>query len=93
MSLTPEFGEEEFMQEEGEQRLREESGGAPPVWEGEIPSGLHPDRIYLDAEDNELHAEGKVCERCGMVITASQDVRRLPDGEWMHEVCPPHPPA
>ena len=43
---------------------------------------------YLDPESNEAHAAGQVCERCGTVITASQDVRLLPDGHWMHEVCP-----
>jgi hypothetical protein len=42
----------------------------------------------LDPEDNELHASGQVCERCGTVINATQDVRRLPDGHWVHEVCP-----
>jgi hypothetical protein len=44
---------------------------------------------YLEPEGNEAHAPGEVCERCGAVITASQDVRRLPDGRWIHEVCPP----
>jgi hypothetical protein len=43
---------------------------------------------YLEPEDNEAHASGKVCERCGAVITASEDVRLLPDGHWIHEVCP-----
>jgi hypothetical protein len=39
--------------------------------------------------DNEAHAAGLVCARCQTVITASQDVRRLPEGQWVHEVCPP----
>jgi hypothetical protein len=43
-----------------------------------------------DPEDNELHAPGQVCQRCGTVITATQDVRLLPDGHWVHEVCPVH---
>jgi hypothetical protein len=42
----------------------------------------------LDAEDNELHASGQLCERCGTVISATQDVRRLLDGHFVHEVCP-----
>lgn len=42
----------------------------------------------LDPEDNELHASGQVCERCGTVINTTQDVRRLPDGHFVHEVCP-----
>ncbi len=44
---------------------------------------------YLDPESNEAHAPGKVCERCGAVITATEDARLLPDGHWIHEVCPP----
>jgi hypothetical protein len=42
----------------------------------------------LGPEDNELHASGQVCARCGTVINATQDVRRLLDGGWVHEVCP-----
>jgi hypothetical protein len=30
-----------------------------------------------------------VCELCGNPIEASQDARRLPDRQWVHEVCPP----
>lgn len=40
-------------------------------------------------EDNEAHAAGQVCARCGVVVTVSQDVRRRADGRWVHEVCPP----
>ena len=73
---------------------REESAEGPPVWEGEAHSGLTRDRIYLEAEENELHAsEGAVCGLCATVITANQDARKLPDGQWVHEVCPPHRPA
>jgi hypothetical protein len=93
VSITPEFGEEGVMQEAEEERVREESRSGPPVWEGELHSGLTKDRIYLDAESNEAHVEGKVCERCGAAIAANQDARRLPDGQWVHEVCPPHPSA
>lgn len=46
---------------------------------------------YLDPEDNELHAPGQVCERCGSAIVAMQETRRLLDGHWVHEVCPIHP--
>jgi hypothetical protein len=46
---------------------------------------------YLGPEDNELHAPGQVCERCGSAISAMQEARRLPDGQWIHEVCPVHP--
>ena len=40
-------------------------------------------------EDNEAHAAGQICARCGAVVTVSQDVRRRADGRWVHEVCPP----
>ena len=94
MSLTPEFGDEGMMHQEEQEIEREESAESGPVWEGELQSGLTRDRIYLDAEENELHAaEGAVCELCGAAITANQDARRLPDGQWVHEVCPPHRPA
>jgi hypothetical protein len=43
---------------------------------------------YLNPEDNEAHAAGQVCARCGAVITASQDVRLGADDRWVHEVCP-----
>ena len=38
--------------------------------------------------DNAAHAPGNVCELCHSVIDADQDVRRLPDGNWIHEACP-----
>jgi hypothetical protein len=46
------------------------------------------ERAGIQAEDNELRASGQVCARCGQVITAAQDVRLLPDGHFVHEVCP-----
>jgi hypothetical protein len=45
-------------------------------------------RSHIEPEDNELHAAGQVCARCSTVITAGQDVRRQPDGQFVHEVCP-----
>jgi hypothetical protein len=51
----------------------------------------HPARLPGEAgqwEDNEAHAAGKVCERCGTVIAPGQDARRRPDGQWVHEICP-----
>ncbi len=39
-------------------------------------------------DDNEAHAPGKMCERCGQEIAAGQDARLLPDGSWVHEACP-----
>jgi hypothetical protein len=45
-------------------------------------------RDALVAEDNAAHAPGRACELCGTVITASQDARLRPDGQWIHEACP-----
>ena len=97
MTIRPEFGpdygqesyepptapatelvEEQHELYEGERELYEHEAGERAV-----------DR--LDTEDNELHAPGQVCERCGTVITAMQEARRLPDGHWVHEVCPVEP--
>ena len=88
MTVPPEYSEEEL--------LREQYGGARPAGreaegEREIREHDREDREveYLDPEDNEAHAPAQVCPRCGTVITAGQDARRLPDGRWVHEVCPP----
>jgi hypothetical protein len=43
---------------------------------------------YLNPEDNEAHATGQVCERCGKAITAGQDARLRAGGRWVHEACP-----
>lgn len=95
MTITPEYGEEERMRQQAE-------GPRPPGGEDPAEREIH-DRDqeereveYLEPETNEAHAPGQVCERCGVVITASQDARRRPDGRWIHEVCPPDlsgPPA
>lgn len=89
MTITPEFGEEERLSQE-EAKLKRQSEGLRPQEERELEEQHRAEResTYLDPEDNEAHAPGKVCERCGAVITASQDARRLPDGNWIHEVCP-----
>ena len=63
---------------EGERELYEHEAGEQEV-----------DRF--DPENNELHAPGQVCARCGTAISAMQEVRRLPDGRWVHEVCPVEP--
>jgi hypothetical protein len=89
MTIQPEYGEEERMRQQQSNALRPDDQGY--LVEREIQEHDREDREveYLDAEDNEAHAPGQVCERCGKVITAREDVRRLPDGHWMHEVCPP----
>jgi hypothetical protein len=63
----------------------EEDLGGPPERHGRV--GHHDRNGALDA-DNEAHAAGKVCGRCGAVITADQEVRRRADGQWVHEACP-----
>ena len=95
MTLTPEYGEEERMRQQSE-RLRQQSEGVLPEDREEAPEReiMEHDREdqeleYLDPEDNEAHAPGQVCERCGAVITAGQDARLRADGRWVHEVCPP----
>jgi hypothetical protein len=93
MSLTPEYGEEEILDLD-EAALRRKSSAHSPgvdyVGEQEVQERMLEDRelVGIDPEDNELHAAGQVCERCEQVITASQDVRRLVDGHFVHEVCP-----
>ena len=78
MTTPPNFGGREI--EEGV----EEDLGAPrqhhPV--------SHQDDTATTWDDNEAHAPGKACERCGAVITPGQDVRRRADGRWVHEICP-----
>jgi hypothetical protein len=93
MSLTPEYGEEELVSGR-EQRITDRSETPPspePGTEPEVKELETEDRElrYLDPETNEAHAPGQVCPRCHTVITPDQDVRRLPDGHWIHEVCPP----
>ena len=92
MSLTPEYGEEQLLgrDEAGVEQARtgvrpEQDGPEQELHEEERESR---ERRWMDAEDNELHAAGQVCERCGQTITGGQDVRRLPDGHFVHEVCP-----
>jgi hypothetical protein len=87
MTVSPEYSEEERMKQQAQ-------GGRPrdrgDVAEREIQEHDRAERELeqLEPEDNEAHAPGQVCERCGAVITVSDDVRRLPDGRWIHEVCP-----
>jgi len=94
MTIQPEYGEEERMRQQSEDLWQQSEGVLPQDREdspeGEIAEREREDRElqYLDPEANEAHAPGQVCARCGTVITASQDVRRRPDGRWVHEVCP-----
>jgi hypothetical protein len=78
VTTPPDFGGHEI--EEG---LLEDLGGPRE----EYPVG-HQDEDRLSWDDNEAHAAGKVCARCGAVISASEDARRRADGQWVHEICP-----
>jgi hypothetical protein len=78
MTVPPDFGGHEI--EEG---LLEDLGGPP-----ETHPAPHDDQAESDWDDNEAHAPGQVCARCGAVITAGQDARLRGDGQWAHEVCP-----
>jgi hypothetical protein len=78
MTTPPDFGGREI--EEG---LLEDLGA--PRKEHAVD---RPDEAGFGGDDNEAHAAGMVCARCGAVITASQDVRRRADGEWVHDDCP-----
>ena len=89
----PDYGQEQWEKpapppEELEEEERELYGGERELYEHEAGER---DVDRLDPEDNELHAPGQVCQRCGTVINATQDVRLLPDGHWVHEVCPVRP--
>ncbi len=78
MTTPPDFGGREI--EEG---LLEDLGGPRQ----EDAAG-HEDEDSSTWGDNEAHAPGEVCARCGAVIRPGQEVRRRADGRWMHEVCP-----
>lgn len=40
--------------------------------------------------DHSLHAAGRACARCGIAFDEDTPVRRTPDGEWIHDICPRH---
>lgn len=80
MTTPPDFGGLEF--EEG---LQEDLG--VPAERQRGPDDQ--DSGGLADDDNEEHAPGQVCARCGAVIASGQDVRHRADGRWVHEVCPP----
>ena len=40
-----------------------------------------------DFEENELHAVGQTCARCGRAIAAGEEVRRTASGGYQHEYC------
>jgi hypothetical protein len=78
VATPPDFGGRET--EEG---LMEDLGG--PKEEHPVQHLQEDPSAY---DDNEEHAAGQVCGRCGMVISAAQEARRRADGRWVHETCP-----
>jgi len=78
MTTPPDFGGRDL--EEG---LLEDLGGPP-----QEHAVLGEDEAESAWSDNEAHAAGKVCARCGAGIIAGQDVRRRVDGRWVHDLCP-----
>ena len=40
-----------------------------------------------DFEENELHADGQTCARCGRAIAPGEEVRRTASGGYQHEYC------
>jgi hypothetical protein len=90
MTVRPDFGSE--YGDEERKRFEEEATPGPGEADEEREIAEHEREDeevgYLDTESNEAHAAGQICERCGQSITAVQDVRRRPDGQWVHEECP-----
>jgi hypothetical protein len=82
MATPPDFGGREI--EEG----RLEELGVPVHGDRAADPGDLAATAVDDLNDNEAHAPGATCARCGAVIEAGQDVRRRADGRWVHEVCP-----
>ena len=90
MTVRPDFGPE--YGDEERQRFEDEAPPGPTEAEEErefLEREREDDEVeFVDAESNEAHATGQVCERCGQVITAVQDARRRLDGRWVHDECP-----
>ena len=94
ITMTPEDGDEKLTGQQSE-RMSEQSEGILPQDREDSPERDMKDRdledrelAYLNPEDNEAHAPGRVCARCGAVITARQDVRLGAGDRWVHEECP-----
>ena len=41
--------------------------------------------------DRGLRASGQHCARCGREFTEDTPVRRTPQGDWIHDICPTQP--
>ncbi len=89
MTNRPDFGPEYGQDELRSQHILPQERKDPLEREVEEREEEDQEAVYLEPEDNEAHAPGEVCERCGQIITASDDARLRPDGHWVHEECPP----
>jgi hypothetical protein len=92
----PEYSEEDRLRQPPA-RVRQRQGVLPPDRE-DAPEremeqqGRQAREVeFPGSAGHEAHAPGRVCERCGAVITDGQDARRLTDGRWIHEACPVAP--
>lgn len=85
MTTPPDFGGLEI--EEGVQEDLGLRQAAPAPGEPDDLAGLDAQESAA-LDDNEAHAPGALCARCGAEIEPGQDVRRRADGKWVHEVCP-----
>jgi len=66
-----------------------------PISHGSFRDIIDPERVEEAEEqlnptggDNEAHAGGKICKRCGQVIQANQAARLTGVNDWVHETCP-----
>jgi len=88
----PDYGQEQWEHPAPPPTILEEE--QRELYEGERELYEHQagvqQRDYPGLEDNELHAQGQVCKRCGRAITSTEEARRLLDGRWVHEICPIH---
>ena len=73
-----------YSQPEG-YRLRNPNEEAGSRLEDEVE---HETDVNVDFEENELHAAGQTCTRCGRAIGPGDIVRRTASGGYQHEVCP-----
>lgn len=93
MATTSEYGEEQLTRQRTE-RVEHESGAQLPPWEDRGEAEVRERAIeeaeleYLEPEDNEAHHAGESCALCGAALAGGDDARLLPDGGWVHQVCP-----
>jgi hypothetical protein len=78
MTTPPDFGGTEI------EKGRQEEFGIAPAEHQPRPDGFTTEPY----DDNEAHAPGETCARCGNEIRPGEEVRRRADGKWVHEVCP-----